>query len=74
MTTMAISNRDIELPEVTIDRNLPVSLPPDTIVEGVRRLGWLALAYAIGNITGPFARLVLSVVDGTIQRSSISVR
>ena len=36
-----------------------VSLPPDTVVEGVRRLGWLALVYALANIAGPFARLLL---------------
>jgi hypothetical protein len=44
-----------------------VSLPPDTIAEGVRRLGWIALVYAIAYVAGPFARLVLSGVAGTID-------
>ena len=42
-------------------------LPPDTTAEGVRRLGWLALLYSIGHIAGPFARLVLSAVRGTVD-------
>jgi serine/threonine-protein kinase len=33
----------------------------------VRRLGWLALLYSIGHIAGPFARLVLSAVRGTVD-------
>jgi serine/threonine-protein kinase len=53
------------------DRQLSVSLAPDTIAEGVRRLGWLALAYAIGNITGPFARLVLGAVAGRVHVSDM---
>jgi eukaryotic-like serine/threonine-protein kinase len=54
-------------------RHLSVSLPPDTIAEGVRRLGWLALVYAIGYISGPFARLVLSVVAGTVDSSDFGI-
>ena len=52
---------------------ISVSLPPDTIAEGVRRLGWLALVYAIGNITGPFARLVLSAVAGRVDSSDFGI-
>ena len=44
-----------------------VSLPPDTIAEGVRRLGWIALVYAIAYVAGPFTRLVLTGVAGTID-------
>ena len=58
---------------VTPDRHLSVALPPDTIAEGVRRLGWLALVYAIGYITGPFARLVLSGVAGTVDSSEFGI-
>ena len=58
---------------VTPDRQLSVSLPPDTIAEGVRRLGWLALVYAIGNITGPFARLVLAAVAGRVDSSDFGI-
>jgi serine/threonine-protein kinase len=52
---------------VLADRHLAVSLPPDTIAEGVRRLGWVALVYSIGHIAGPFARLVLSAAEGTVD-------
>src|SRR4029453_12744550 len=52
-------------------RQVSVSLAPDTIAEGVRRFGWLALAYAIGNITGPFARLVIGAVAGRVHVSDI---
>jgi eukaryotic-like serine/threonine-protein kinase len=58
---------------VAPDRHLTDSLPPDTIAEGVRRLGWLALVYAIGNISGPFARLVLSAVEGTVDSSDFGI-
>ena len=44
-----------------------MSLPPDTIAEGVRRLGWIALVYAIAYLVGPFTRLVLNGVAGTID-------
>ena len=43
-----------------------VSLAPDTIAEGVRRLGWMALVYAIAYVAGPFTRLVLTGLAGTI--------
>ena len=52
---------------VAPDRRRPVPLPPDTIAEGVRRLGWLALLYSTGDIAGPFARLVLPAVRGTVD-------
>jgi serine/threonine-protein kinase len=35
--------------------------------EGVRRLGWIALVYAIAYMTGPLTRLVLTGVAGTID-------
>jgi eukaryotic-like serine/threonine-protein kinase len=50
-----------------------VSLAPDTIAEGVRRLGWLALAYAIANVTGPFARFVLGALAGTVHLSDVGI-
>lgn len=33
----------------------------------MRRLGWIALVYAIGYITGPLTRLILTGVCGTID-------
>ena len=60
-------------PRVGLTVTLSVSLPPDTIAEGVRRLGWLALVYAIGNIAGPFARLVLSAVAGRVDASDFGI-
>jgi hypothetical protein len=73
MTTTPVPYRGIQPPVVTPDRHLSVSLPPDTIAEGVRRLGWLALVYAIGNIMGPFARLVLSAVAGRVDSSDFGI-
>ena len=58
---------------VAPDRHLSVSLAPDTIAEGVRRLGWLALAYAIGSITGPFAKLALSAAAGRVHASDFGI-
>ena len=58
---------------MTTARHDSVSLPPDTIVEGVRRLGWLALVYAIGSITGRSTRLLLAVVEGTFDISAFGV-
>src|SRR4029450_5703346 len=55
------------------DRHLTVSLPPDTIAEGVRRLGWLALFYGIASITGPFARLVVAAGEGSLASSDFGV-
>ena len=48
------------------DRHRAGALPPDTIAEGVRRLGRIALVYAIGYITGPLTRLILTGVRGTV--------
>jgi hypothetical protein len=73
MTTAPVPYRGIQPHVVTPDRHLSVSLPPDTIAEGVRRLGWLALVYAIGNIMGPFARLVLSAVAGRVDSSDFGI-
>ena len=73
MTTTPVPYRGIQRHVVTPDRHLSVSLPPDTIAEGVRRLGWLALVYAIGNITGPFARLVLAAVAGKVDSSDFGI-
>ena len=58
---------------VTPDRQRSVALPPDTIAEGVRRLGWLALVYAIAQITGPFAKVVLAAAEGRIEASDFAV-
>ena len=55
------------------ERHLSVSLPPDTIAEGVRRLGWLALVYAIGNIAGPFARLALEAAAGRVDSTDFGI-
>jgi serine/threonine-protein kinase len=58
---------------VAPDRHLTVSLPPDTVAEGVRRLGWLALLYAIASITGPFARLFVAAGEGSLDSSDFGV-
>jgi eukaryotic-like serine/threonine-protein kinase len=60
MTTTPTPHRGNHRQVVPHNPHLTGSLPPDTVAEGVRRLGWLALVYAIGQILGPFARLVLS--------------
>ena len=39
----------------------------------MRRLGWLALVYAIGNIMGPFARLVVSAAAGRAEVSDFGI-
>ena len=52
---------------VAPDRHRAVALPADTIAEGVRRLGWIALVYAIGYIAGSLTRLILTGVRGTID-------
>ena len=49
------------------------SLPAETVAEGVQRLGWLALAYVIANITGPSAKLVLAAAEGTVDRSDFGI-
>jgi serine/threonine-protein kinase len=66
-------DREIPRHVVTPDRQLPMALPPDTDAEGVRRLGWLAIVYAIANVAGPFARLVLAAVEGTIDASDYAI-
>jgi serine/threonine-protein kinase len=71
MSRTPASNRATHRQLVMPDRQVSVSLAPDTIAEGVRRLGWLALAYAIANVTGPFARLVLGAIAGTVHVSDI---
>ena len=54
-TDSLVPSRGIQRHVVTPDRQrLGCRCLPDTIAEGVRRLGWLALVYAIANITGPF--------------------
>jgi eukaryotic-like serine/threonine-protein kinase len=58
---------------VTPDLQLSMPLPSDTTAEGVRRLGWLAIVYAIANIAGPFAKLVLAAVEGTIDASDYAI-
>jgi hypothetical protein len=55
------------------DRDLSVSLPPDAIAEGARRLGWLALIYAIGTIAGPFAKLRLPAIAGGVDASDFGI-
>jgi serine/threonine-protein kinase len=49
------------------DRRVSDSLPPETIAEGVRRLGWLALLYAVGQFAGPITRLVMWTHGGTVN-------
>ncbi len=73
MMTTRVPHREIQPHAAAPDRHVSVSLPPETIVEGVRRLGWVALVYAIGNVTGPFARVVLSAVEGRIDASDFGI-
>jgi len=74
LTTTVVPYRGIHPRVVTPDPRPSGSLPADTIAEGVRRLGWLALVYAIGNIAGPLARLVLSAVEGRVDSSVFGIR
>jgi serine/threonine-protein kinase len=55
------------------DREPAGSLLPEAIAEGVRRLGWLGLVYAVVSIAGPFARLVLSAARGTVDSSDFGI-
>jgi eukaryotic-like serine/threonine-protein kinase len=71
MSRTSASNRRTGGNLVMPDRELSVSLAPDTIAEGVRRLGWLALAYVIGTLAGPFARFVIGAVGGRVHISDI---
>ena len=73
LTATSAPNRGVQRDIVSPDRHHSVSLPADTVAEGVRRLGWLALVYVIGNVTGPSARLVLSAVAGTVDRSDFGI-
>jgi hypothetical protein len=67
MKTSHVSRRQLDRDLAAPDRHRAVALPPDTIAEGVRRLGWIALVYAIAYVVGPFSRLVLTGVAGTIH-------
>ena len=49
------------------------SLPPDTLIAGVQRLGWMALVYVIGTLTGPVTRLVLAAAFGTGHSLSVGL-
>ncbi|HEX2309754.1 MAG TPA: hypothetical protein VHH91_03475, partial [Vicinamibacterales bacterium] len=42
--------------------DLTATLPPELMSEGARRLGWLALLYAIGVVVGHFGRRVLLIL------------
>ena len=42
---------------------LTATLPPELMAEGARRLGWLALMYAIGVVVGHFGRRVLLILS-----------
>jgi hypothetical protein len=68
-----VAHRGIQPQAVALDHQLSVSLPPEAIAEGVRRLGWVALIYAIANITGKFARLALSVIAGKVDSSEFGM-
>jgi serine/threonine-protein kinase len=43
------------------------------MAEGASRLGWLGLAYALGSILGPFARLVVSIARGHFDASNFGL-
>jgi hypothetical protein len=51
MKTSHVLDREFDRDTAAPDRHRVVALAPDTIAEGVRRLGWIALVYAIGHIT-----------------------
>jgi serine/threonine-protein kinase len=42
---------------------LTATLPPELMTEGARRLGWVALMYAIGVVVGHFGRRVLLILS-----------
>jgi eukaryotic-like serine/threonine-protein kinase len=72
-SSRSAAHRGIQPQVIAPDRRRAASLPPDVAAEGVRRLGWLALFYSIGHIAGPFARLVVSAVRGTVDSWAIGV-
>jgi serine/threonine-protein kinase len=43
--------------------DLTATLPPELMAEGSRRLGWLALLYAIGVVVGHFGRRALLILS-----------
>jgi eukaryotic-like serine/threonine-protein kinase len=67
MKTSQVIDRELDRDTAAVDRHRVVALPPDTIAEGVRRLGWIALVYAIGYVSGPLTRLILTGISGTID-------
>ena len=69
MKTSHLSCRQRDRDIAAHDRHRVIAVAPDTIVEGVRRLGWIALVHAIGYIAGPLTRLILTGVAGTIDFS-----
>jgi serine/threonine-protein kinase len=66
-------NRPAHRHLVMPDRQVSMSLAPESIAEGVRRLGWLALAYAIAYITGPAARLAAGAFAGSVHASDVGI-
>ena len=73
MTITSVQYRDVGRGVGTGDSHVAASLSPDIVAQGVRRLGWLALVYAIGNITGPLVRLLLAAGSGRIQASQFGI-
>jgi serine/threonine-protein kinase len=47
--------------------HLTSTLPPELMAEGARRLGWLALMYAIGVVVAHFGRRILLVLSDSAE-------
>src|SRR5215203_3710383 len=47
----------------------PRTLPPELLAEAARRLGWVALVYAGGELIGHFGRRLLLAASGSLDLS-----
>jgi serine/threonine-protein kinase len=50
-----------------------VSLPPDVVAEGVRRLGWLGLIYSITTSVGIAGKLMIAASEGAVEAANLGV-
>jgi serine/threonine-protein kinase len=66
---MASALETASTPDARVERamdpfsHLTATLPPELMAEGARRLGWLALMYAIGVVVAHFGRRILLILS-----------